>query len=109
MVEKLSWVITITLSFSYWRGSYLMEPFEGKKEPINQSELEEDEVVDQQALVPLQVRQVEFYGDAITVALVQVGGRTQVYVVLRPLCQYLGLSWSSQLQRLREDDVLAGA
>src|SRR5207245_9637441 len=57
----------------------------------------------------LQVRQVDFHGDVITVVLVEEHGRRQVYVLLRPLCQYLRLSWSSQLQRLREDDVLSEA
>lgn len=61
---------------------------------------------DEQALVPVDVRQFTFYEDEITVVLLEVEGRRQVYVVLRPLCQYLGLSWSSQLQRIREDDVL---
>lgn len=65
--------------------------------------------IDQQALVPTAVRQVNFHGDVITVVLVEERGRRQVYVLLRPLCQYLGLSWSSQLQRLREDDVLSEA
>ncbi len=86
-----------------------MDDYEENKDQMRQPELEEDEATDQQALVPLQVRQVDFHGDVITVVLVEEHGRRQVYVLLRPLCQYLGLSWSSQLQRLREDDVLSEA
>jgi P22_AR N-terminal domain/ORF6C domain len=82
---------------------------EANRERLDQPGLEADEATDQQALVPTAVRQVNFHGDVITVVLVEQRGRRQVYVLLRPLCQYLGLSWSSQLQRLREDDVLSEA
>lgn len=65
----------------------------------------------QQALVPIEERQVDFYGDDITAALVEVGNQEQpqIYVPLRPLCDYLGLDWSSQLKRTRRDEVLADA
>ncbi len=86
-----------------------MDDYKEKENQVPLSELEEDEATDQQALVPTAVRQVDFHGDMITVVLVEQQGRRQVYVLLRPLCQYLGLSWSSQLQRLREDDVLSEA
>jgi P22_AR N-terminal domain len=82
---------------------------EENRERLDQPGLEADEATDQQALVPTAVRQVNFHGDVITVVLVEQRGRRQVYVLLRPLCQYLGLSWSSQLQRLREDEVLSEA
>lgn len=68
--------------------------------------MEEKDAPDEQAIVPVDVRQFAFYEDEITVVLLDIEGQRQVYVVLRPLCQYLGLSWSSQLQRIREDDVL---
>lgn len=61
----------------------------------------------EQALTPIEVRTVEFYGDAITGALVRVGDEPQVYVPIRPICDYLGLDWSSQRQRLNRDEVLA--
>ncbi len=86
-----------------------MDDSEENENQVRRSELEEDEAPDQQALVPLQVRRIDFHGDVITVVLVEEHRRRQVYVLLRPLCQYLGLSWSSQLQRLREDDVLSEA
>ena len=82
---------------------------EENRERLDQPGPEADEATDQQSLVPTAVRQVNFHGDVITVVLVEERGRRQVYVLLRPLCQYLGLSWSSQLQRLREDDVLSEA
>ena len=45
------------------------------------------------ALVALQERSVDFHGDAIHAALVEHEGTRQVYVPLRPICRYLGLSW----------------
>jgi hypothetical protein len=64
---------------------------------------------DDKELVPLQVRQIDFYGDEITAVVLEQNGRQGVSVPLRPICEYLGLSWSSQLQRLREDEVLSEA
>lgn len=59
------------------------------------------------ALVPIEQRQVDFYGDNITAALVQVGDEApQVYVPLRPICDYLGLDWSAQMRRTRRDEIL---
>jgi hypothetical protein len=61
------------------------------------------------ALVPLDVRTVDFYGDHVTGAVVQVGDETQIYVPLRPICDYLGLAWSGQFERIKRDEVLAEA
>jgi hypothetical protein len=61
----------------------------------------------EQALTPIEVRTIEFYGDTITGALVYGSNAAQVYVPIRPLCDYLGLDWSSQRQRLNRDEVLA--
>ncbi len=61
------------------------------------------------ALVPLEVRTVDFYGDHVTGAVVQVGDETQIYVPLRPICDYLGLAWSGQFERIKRDEVLAEA
>lgn len=59
------------------------------------------------ALVPIEQRDVDFYGDKLTAVLVQIGDEPpQVYVPLRPICDYLGLNWSGQLQRTRRDEVL---
>ncbi len=61
------------------------------------------------ALVPIEEKQVNFYGDEITAVLIEINGQRQVYVPVRPLCEYLGLTWSSQYMRLKRDDVLAEA
>ena len=61
----------------------------------------------EQALTPIEVRTVDFYGDEITGALVHAGDEAQVFVPIRPICDYLGLDWSSQRQRLNRDEVLA--
>jgi hypothetical protein len=61
------------------------------------------------ALVPIEEKKVNFYGDEITAVLIEINGQRQVYVPVRPLCEYLGLTWSSQYMRLKRDDVLAEA
>jgi hypothetical protein len=58
------------------------------------------------ALVPVEEREVQFYDDRIVAVSVDVAGRRQVYVPLRPIVEALGLNWSGQLQRLRRDSVL---
>ena len=55
------------------------------------------------ALVPVEQRQVEFYEDEITAVRLP---DSRVFVPVRPLVESLGLSWSSQLQRIRRDSVL---
>ncbi len=44
----------------------------------------------------------------ITAVLVETSGENQVYVPLRPLCDYLGLSYTGQRDRIRRDPVLSG-
>src|SRR5689334_3362524 len=61
------------------------------------------------ALVPLRQESVNFYGDEIGGALVQVGDRAEWYVPVRPICEALGLTWSSQYMRINRDPVLAEA
>ena len=61
----------------------------------------------EQALVPVQEKKIDFHGDEIVAVLVEVNGLRQVHVPVRPLCEYLGLDWSAQLQRLKRDIVLA--
>src|SRR5215475_8175533 len=63
----------------------------------------------EQTLTPIEVRTVEFYGDEITGALVRAGDEAQVYVPIRPICDYLGLAWSGQFERIKRDEVLADA
>lgn len=59
------------------------------------------------ALVPLQERQVDFYGDNLLAVLVEEDEKRWVYVPIRPIVEYLGLAWSSQLQRIKRDEDLA--
>ena len=43
-------------------------------------------------LVPTEVSTVDFYGDPIVVAVIDAAGQPELFVPLRPLCQYLGLA-----------------
>lgn len=54
------------------------------------------------AIEPRAERVIDFYGDPITVALVD----EEIFVPIRPLCDYLGLTWSGQYERLKRDPVL---
>jgi hypothetical protein len=76
-------------------------------EQLTQSGLEESEATSERALVPLQVSQVDFYGDGLMVVLVEIGGERQVLVPLRQFCQYLRVDWASQYQRTKRDEILA--
>jgi hypothetical protein len=60
------------------------------------------------ALVPLEERRIDFHGDTLTAVLVAESGREPtIYVPVRPLCEYLGLSWGSQRNRIMRDPVLS--
>jgi hypothetical protein len=83
-----------------------MDTYEESRERLDQPELE-DEAADQRALVPLQVGQTDFHGDLLVVALVEINGERQAVVPLRQFCEYLGVDWSAQRQRLVRDEVLA--
>ena len=61
---------------------------------------------DEKALIPIEEQKVDFYGDEITTALVNVSGCTMMYVPIRPICEYLGLIWSGQFERIQRDPVL---
>src|SRR5690242_1432452 len=58
------------------------------------------------AIVPVQEQTVDFYGDLILAA--QAPDKT-IYVPLRSLCDYLGLSWAGQRERTLRHPVLAPA
>lgn len=60
-----------------------------------------------QALVPVVQKQVTFYEDVITAVLVEINGEEQIYIPLRPMCDYLGLSYTGQRDRIRRDPVLS--
>jgi hypothetical protein len=61
---------------------------------------------DSTALVAIQERNVDFHGDEIHATLVEIEGTKQIYVPLRPICKYLGLSWPGQFERINRDPVL---
>lgn len=58
----------------------------------------------EQALTPIEQKQVMFYEDEVTAVRMADGS---VYVPIRPLCDYLGIDWSGQLQRLNRDPILS--
>lgn len=59
------------------------------------------------ALVPKAQRQVVFYDDEITAVLVQMKDDEKIYVPLRPICDFLGVSWTGQRRRINRDAVLS--
>ncbi len=59
------------------------------------------------ALVPVDQRQVDFYGDDLVAVLVEEAGHRRIYVPLRPICAYLGVTWQGQWERTKGDEVLA--
>lgn len=64
--------------------------------------------IEAEKLTPIEERQVDFYGDQITAALVKtVEAKSLVFVPIRPICEYLGLSWTGQLERIKRDPVLS--
>jgi hypothetical protein len=60
-------------------------------------------------LVPIEEKYVDFYGDALTAALVREKDEDRVYVPVRPICENLGLAWPSQYSRIKRDAVLSEA
>jgi hypothetical protein len=67
----------------------------------------EKSMPDEKVLIPIEEQTIDFYGNSIPTALVNVDGRTMRYVPLRPICEYLGLSWSGQRERIMRDPVLS--
>ena len=61
----------------------------------------------EQALAPIEQKQVIFYDDEITAVLVEEEGRQEIYVSLRQLCDLLGISYQGQIRRINDDPVLA--
>jgi hypothetical protein len=61
----------------------------------------------EEALIPVEQKSVDFYGDEITTVLVEESDRRQIFVPVRPICDYLGLSWSGQRERINRDAVLS--
>jgi hypothetical protein len=61
---------------------------------------------DDAALIPIETRDVDFYGDTLTGAIVPAEGEPRVYVPLPPIVAALGLDWPGQRRRILRDDVL---
>jgi len=83
-----------------------MDDYERHGDQISQQEPEE-EVRGIPALIPLQVSQISFYGDELLVVLAEVNGERLVMVPLRQFCEYLGVDWPGQYQRVKRDEILA--
>jgi len=66
-------------------------------------------MTDQPILEPVNERHIDFYGDDVTAVLVPTEVAPQIYVPVRALCEYLGLSWSGQRERILRDPVLSEA
>lgn len=64
---------------------------------------------DKNILIPIEQKLIDFYDDEITAVLVEVDDRQQVYIPIRPICDYLGLSWSGQRERINRDPILLEA
>ena len=62
---------------------------------------------DAKALVPIDEKQVEFYGDELTAVLVDIEDVSQIYVPVKPISDALGLDWSAQYRRIQRDQVLS--
>ena len=62
---------------------------------------------DEHALAPVEQKTVIFYEDEITIVLVEEDGDQEVYVPIRPICDFLGVSWSGQRRRINRDPVLS--
>jgi hypothetical protein len=61
------------------------------------------------ALVPVEQRNVEFYGDEILAVLVDDDGQQQIFVPIRPICDLLGIDWGGQYRRIKRNVVLSEA
>lgn len=57
------------------------------------------------ALIPIEQRSIDFYGDELIVVSLE----GQPYVPIAPICDFLGVSWSGQSERIRRDAVLSEA
>lgn len=60
-----------------------------------------------QAVVPVEQKQVVFYDDQITAVMVQDATGQHVFVPIRPICDFLGVAWTAQRQRILRDPVLS--
>ena len=61
---------------------------------------------DENALVPVEEQAVTFYDDEIRLVIVQQGDRQQAFVPVRPIGEFLEVTWSPQLRRINRDPIL---
>lgn len=64
-------------------------------------------MADEKALVPVEQKLVDFYDDKVTAVMVEGPTGQEVYVPLRPICDFLGVAWTAQRQRILRDPVLS--
>lgn len=50
---------------------------------------------EKKALVPLEEKRVDFYGDELMAVLIHEEERQEIYIPVRPIAKNLGLTWSS--------------
>jgi len=98
--------VGITTTQIQWKlgRRYFMEEHSNR---TSQPEEAQDEARSVSALIPSQVSQIDFYGDALLVVLVEINEERQAVIPLRQFCDYLGVDWSGQRQRLLRDEELA--
>jgi hypothetical protein len=58
----------------------------------------------EKAIIPIEEQTVGFYDDEIPVAIIEGG---EVFVPLRPICDFLGVNYRSQRRRIDRDPVLS--
>lgn len=58
-----------------------------------------------QALIPQEQKAVDFYGDELVAVLIN----GEPLIPVRPICDYLGVSWAGQRERILRDAVLSEA
>lgn len=58
-------------------------------------------------LVPIQQQTVLFYEDEITAVLIESEVRPEIYIPIRPICDYLGVTYAGQRERINRDPVLS--
>lgn len=61
----------------------------------------------EKSLVPILQKQVLFYDDEITAVLVEQADEKVIYVPVRPICDFLGVSPTGQRDRIFRDPVLS--
>ncbi len=59
------------------------------------------------ALVPVEEQTILFYDDEIKLVIVRENEEQKAYVPVRPICEFLGVTWSPQLRRINRDPILS--